>query len=152
MTQVTIWTSEAINALMDLIKDRYSATMIGEVLTTRFGKDFTRNAVVGKIHRLKIGKKEKPVIIHQWTRTNSMAHKASGFYRDDEELLAPPKTLNVYIGQLDSTSSLRMCRYPERDEAGVMTYCGLPTVEFPDKSKCSWCAFHHMFVTQPLRA
>ena len=150
MTQDIIWTSELINALKDLLEQRYSATMIGEELSKRFGKEITRNAVAGKINRLKIGKKKKPVVVHKWSRANPMSHKK--IIKADDQSLPPTKSLQVYIHQLDSVSVLGMCRYPSRDKFGVTTYCGLPTVEFPDGSKCSWCSMHHMIVTQPLRA
>lgn len=145
------WTNELIDAMMDLVEKRYSATMIGEKLSKRFEIEITRNAVAGKINRLKIGKREKPLVIHKWNRANSMSNtKIVAKIIDDG--LSPPKSLQVYIGQLDSTATLGMCRYPSRDESGVAVYCGLPTVKFTDESKCSWCSWHRMFVTKPLRA
>src|SRR6266705_4441274 len=139
MTQDIQWTSELISAMMNLVEQRYSSTMISEELSKRFGKEITRNAVAGKLNRLKIKKEEKPVVVHKKVRANPMPRK---------KMLLPSDSLHVSINQLDSTSALNMCRYPSRDNVGVTTYCGLPTVQFPDGSKCSWCSMHYMIVTQ----
>ena len=145
MTQDIKWTNELINTMMNLLEQRYSATMIAEELSKRSGKEITRNAVAGKINRLKIGKKEKPVVVHKWSRANPMA-SIKIIKNDDQPLL--PKSLHVYIDQLDSTADLNMCRYPGRDKNDIATYCGLPTIG----GKCPWCLMHYTIVIQPLRA
>src|SRR6266699_7276446 len=141
MGQVT-WTPEIVEMLKDMVEKGCSTAIISEELSSRFGVEISRNAVIGKIHRLKIENQKKPTIVREWKPNTMSQNKLS----PPKPKRSPPKPLKVYINQLDSVSALGMCRYPDRDDAGVAIYCGLPTMEI-GIGKCSWCSWHHAIVT-----
>ena len=160
----SIWTSESVDALKFGVTEGKSASVIGQELTEKFGKEFTRNGVVGKIFRLKMGKKKKPIIVQKYKRSDSMSR--SGYksktpvngsnYENVVKLFEAPEIdinqtppLMVRIGELDQADisvggRCTMCRYPNgnaRDPGGLF-YCGLPT-----GGKSSWCSYHRPLCT-----
>ncbi len=164
MTQ-TIWNDERTAYLTKLIiEGEKSAAVIGDELTEKFKINFPRNSVIGKIFRLKMGKRKKPVIFHsnkhKGTTVNSnrklqtpvngtrynISSKSSGF-RHLMNVEVPSKSIMICIDQLDCPDEsaggrCNMCRYPSRNENGVTVYCGLPT-----GGKSSWCDFHRQITT-----
>lgn len=48
----TIWTDDLTKALRDLVAEKHSASVIAKTLKDMYGARVTRNAVIGKAHRL----------------------------------------------------------------------------------------------------
>lgn len=48
----TIWTDDLTKALRGLVKENHSASVIAKILNDMYGAGVTRNAVIGKVHRL----------------------------------------------------------------------------------------------------
>lgn len=163
----SIWTDESIDALRVGFKEGKSAEIIGEELTAEFKKEFTRNAVVGKIFRLKMGKKKPPIFFKTNSRSRPVSQSNKSGYKSQTpvngtrhesdniiELFKSPvidieKTppLMVCIDELDQADisaggRCRMCRYPSGNpkDPGGLLYCGLPT-----GGKSSWCSYHRQF-------
>jgi len=162
----TIWTNEAIDFLRNDVAEGKSASIIGRELTEKFEKEFTRNAVVGKIFRLKMGKKSPPIIFkaRECAMNPRPKHKLQSVVNGSRyearhnivELFLPPEIdiektppLMVCIDELDFAGTsengrCNMCRYLDRDDNGVAIYCGLPT-----GGKSSWCSYHRQITTRP---
>lgn len=56
-----IWTQDLITALTRLWSDGHSATEIGRRLSAMGETDFTKNAVIGKVHRLGLPARPSPI-------------------------------------------------------------------------------------------
>ena len=96
------WTPDRISTLIALWNEGLSTSLIGE----RIG--VTKNAVVGKVHRLKLTKRGSPI-------------------------KQKPKTVDII-----SLKALRsgMCRWPEGDPGTqAFNFCGQPIV--PEKPYCA---------------
>jgi hypothetical protein len=61
--KVVLWSEETIEALLRLKSKKYSYSRIAEQLNELFPQKanvkFTKNSVIGKLHRMKTGKKAK---------------------------------------------------------------------------------------------
>lgn len=95
------WTSDMTDKLRELWATGKSATEIGESLSRHFGEPFSRNAVIGKVHRLKLQARPSPII-----------HKAKP---EAQEAAAKPQVW---------PSSDHDCRWPMREiERGQFEFC-----------------------------
>jgi hypothetical protein len=153
----SVWTLEVVSILEDFVAQRNSASVIADEFIARFKKKFTRSSVLGKIHRMKMGKKKAPTVVqkrshHKMVRSNIISHNVVELFQPPEIDIRKTPPLNLYIGQLDNGDTkpfgrCEMCRYPSQDASGLTIYCGLPT-----GGKSSWCSYHRKMLTVVARA
>lgn len=143
------WTDARLDALKTLWKGGLSAAEIAAQL----GGGLTSNAVLGKVHRLKLEKR-----VNNWHDKKSgrasapkrpVRQTSSGLVKSVPTLAHPepvvpvpelvePSGRGVSIHALDKL--FEMCRWvvsPDPTRKGRDRYCGEPTVK-----GCSWCAWH----------
>jgi GcrA cell cycle regulator len=136
MTPAGIWTPENIERLKSLDAQGYSTSLIAE----RFG--VTRNAVIGKMHRLGMSKpcaaRRKPTV----TRARPKPEKKPMFKLPQPVPVrpGPPGGLDLLDLKADH------CRYPIND-APPYRFCAA-SVAF---AGCPWCVSHHAIVYTPVR-
>lgn len=145
-----IWTEEQDNLLREL-KPKYSAAEIASVVNKRFDVDVSRNAIIGRLHRLGLRsparivktKIEKPKTSPRGTSDATLAKKIKASFRDPqinaekpESRSAPVVSKRKFITCLDAGE----CRWPDdqRDpNTGRHTFCGNKTAD-----GMSYCADH----------
>src|SRR5690348_13131992 len=158
------WTDEIVEQLKQHWTDGKSASQIASLL----GNGVTRNAVIGKVHRLGLASRAKtpstaasrprrlapPVHRAAGPRLSSAAHRVvrgatalaiapealSEAAEPEFESVVVPMSLKVTIVELKES----MCRWPLGDPASSeFRYCGSPTASRP------YCAYHASLAYQP---
>lgn len=150
---MTAWTDQHLA----LLKERFEAGDSATQIAVRLGDGFSRNAVIGKLHRLNL-KRGKVVAVQSVKKTPgpawegrarqkpSLARVRSTITTSDEVVeplvvpqpeLVEPTGGGVPLHALDGL--FRMCRWivrPDAERKGGDLYCGHRTV--PGTSWCSW--------------
>ena len=138
------WTEEKVNKLKDLWGKGQTASQIAEIIG-----GVSRNAVIGKAHRLNLSAKIKTrsSINHnnngKISDSNNSLKKGSRKYRFRSLLLdknfEPAKNLN--LEDLNENTCKYMEGHPDEKDS---SFCGRKTIE-----KFSYCPLHLMIVFQP---
>ena len=138
------WTDEKVNKLRDLWGKGQTASQIAEIIG-----GVSRNAVIGKAHRLNLSAKIKArsTISQNNTETISQKNKSikrgSRKYRFRSLLLdknfEPAK--NLQLEDLNDQTCKYMEGHPDEKDS---SFCGRKTIE-----KFSYCPLHLMVVFQP---
>ena len=138
------WTEEKVNKLKDLWGKGQTASQIAEIIG-----GVSRNAVIGKAHRLNLSAKIKTrsSINHNNTEklldSNNSLKKSSRKHRFRSLLLdknfEPAKNLN--LEDLNENTCKYMEGHPDEKDS---SFCGRKTIE-----KFSYCPLHLMIVFQP---
>ena len=137
------WTDEKVNKLKDLWGKGQTASQIAEIIG-----GVSRNAVIGKAHRLNLSAKIKTrsVVSNNinGTLTSNNNLKKSGRKHRFRSLLLdknfePAK--NLQLEQLTEQTCKYMEGHPDEKDS---SFCGRKTVE-----KFSYCPLHLMIVFQP---
>ena len=137
------WTDEKVNKLKDLWGRGQTASQIAAIIG-----GVTRNAVIGKAHRLNLSAKiKKRITISQSTvginSQNNNSKKSSRKNRFKSLLLdknfEPAK--NLQLEDLNEHTCKYMEGHPDENDS---SFCGRKTIE-----KFSYCALHLMIVFQP---
>ena len=157
------WTDERVGLLKQLWLDGKSASQISTIL----GGGVTRNAVIGKVHRLGLAGRPKvssvatapvrssrvrvpqqhlrPQIVQRQRSVGNTALDYSHNYEIDTEQdvdcnVVLPMSLKVTIVDLKEA----MCKWPLGDPATPeFRYCGASSIEAP------YCSFHARLAYQP---
>lgn len=147
------WTDEEVQTLRELLEQGFSASQIASVLGTK-----TRNAVIGKAHRLGIGRGKignggaRPKTI----RKPAMNRKQTNFNLSLGRKTAPrppvaARTSAVPITPIngDGITILELRRSQchavvgsSRPESGLPRYCGHPAWEHTPYCEGHYAAFH----------
>ena len=138
------WTEEKVNKLKDLWGKGQTASQIAEIIG-----GVSRNAVIGKAHRLNLSAKIKTrsSINHnnsgKISDSNNSLKKGSRKHRFRSLLLdknfEPAKNLN--LEDLNENTCKYMEGHPDEKDS---SFCGRKTIE-----KFSYCPLHLMIVFQP---
>jgi GcrA cell cycle regulator len=155
------WTDERVEQLKQHWTEGKSASQIASLL----GAGLTRNAVIGKVHRLGLaGRAKSPGMVSPRPRSAphrvaapriasaapritrgatalAIAHEALADVEPEAfESVVVPMSLRVTIVELKEA----MCRWPLGDPATAeFRYCGSPTASGP------YCAYHGSLAYQP---
>ena len=115
------WSDDRVEVLKKLWGEGKTAAEIAKEL----GEGVTRNAVIGKAHRLKLSSRVSPI------QQNAKKIKANS-----EPSMAPrrpAKKVPIYLGKQLKMEELRdrMCRWPNGDpqNSEEFSFCGCNTVE-----------------------
>jgi GcrA cell cycle regulator len=130
------WTDEAVDTLKRLWEKGLSAGQIA----INMGNGLTRNAILGKVHRLELGKRS-----HGGTATKAIKTKATNGREKAKPVKlakpmptpAPPPVRSFevedHVDLVDVTHLIGIldlkpnsCRWVEGDPRGVHGYCGRP--------------------------
>ena len=138
------WTEEKVNKLKDLWGKGQTASQIAEIIG-----GVSRNAVIGKAHRLNLSAKIKTRSsvnhnnIGKISDSNNSLKKGSRKHRFRSLLLdknfEPAKNLN--LEDLNENTCKYMEGHPDEKDS---SFCGRKTIE-----KFSYCPLHLMIVFQP---
>tara|TARA_Y100000816_G_scaffold17923_1_gene11738 strand:+ start:577 stop:1071 length:495 start_codon:yes stop_codon:yes gene_type:complete len=137
------WTDEKVNKLKDLWGKGQTASQIAEIIG-----GVSRNAVIGKAHRLNLSAKIKTrSAISQnstnYNASNNSLKKTSRKHRFRSLLLdknfEPSK--NLQLEDLNENTCKYMEGHPDEKDS---SFCGRKTIE-----KFSYCPLHLMIVFQP---
>lgn len=110
---------------VDLLKKLWGEGKTAAEIAKELGEGVTRNAVIGKAHRLKLSSRISP--IQQNTKkikSNNEAPPAA--------LRRPAKKVPIYLGKQIQMEDLRdkMCRWPNGDpQTDDFSFCGCKTLE-----------------------
>ncbi len=136
------WTEEKVNKLRELWGSGRTASQIAEILG-----GVSRNAVIGKAHRLNLSIKIKPkqsIQINKAKNKNENHIKLKGKRGKFKSLLLDTnfeEAKNLSLEDLTEDT----CKYMEGDpNQKGSSFCGRKTVE-----KFSYCPLHLMIVFQP---
>mgnify|MGYP001356255330 CR=1 FL=1 len=138
------WTDEKVNKLKDLWGKGQTASQIAEILG-----GVSRNAVIGKAHRLNLSAKIKTrsTISHNnngtITQNNNTLKKGSRKHRFRSLLLDKnfEAAKNLQLEDLNEDTCKYMEGHPDEKDS---SFCGRKTIE-----KFSYCPLHLMIVFQP---
>ena len=138
------WTEEKVNKLKDLWGKGQTASQIAEIIG-----GVSRNAVIGKAHRLNLSAKIKTRSsvnhnnIGKISDSNNSLKKGSRKHRFRSLLLdknfEPAK--NLHLEDLNENTCKYMEGHPDEKDS---SFCGRKTIE-----KFSYCPLHLMIVFQP---
>ena len=138
------WTDEKVDKLKDLWGKGQTASQIAEIIG-----GVSRNAVIGKAHRLNLSAKIKTRStitqnnVGTITQNNNVIKKGSRKHRFRSLLLdknfEPAK--NLQLEDLNEQTCKYMEGHPDEKDA---SFCGRKTIE-----KFSYCPLHLMIVFQP---
>tara|TARA_B100001250_G_scaffold248635_1_gene213763 strand:+ start:1750 stop:2247 length:498 start_codon:yes stop_codon:yes gene_type:complete len=138
------WTEERVNKLRELWGKGHSASQIAEIL----GGSLSRNAIIGKAHRLNLSAKIKTRSTinnsNSISRNNEKHSQRRGRKSKFRSLLLnrdfePAK--NLGLEELTENTCKYMDGHPDEKES---SFCGRKNVE-----KFSYCPLHLMIVFQP---
>ena len=138
------WTEEKVKKLKDLWGKGQTASQIADIIG-----GVSRNAVIGKAHRLNLSAKIKTrsTISHNSkgvvTHTSNNLKKGSRKYRFRSLLLDKnfEQAKNLQLEQLNENTCKYMEGHPDDKDS---SFCGRKTIE-----KFSYCPLHLMVVFQP---
>ncbi len=138
------WTEEKVNKLKDLWGKGQTASQIAEILG-----GVSRNAVIGKAHRLNLSAKIKTRSIISQNNTGSsnsninIAKKGSRKHKFKSLLLDKnfEPARNLQLEDLNEHTCKYMEGHPDEKDS---SFCGRKTIE-----KFSYCPLHLMIVFQP---
>lgn len=141
------WNAERIALLQKLVSERKSAAVIVEELRTQTGMKFTRNGVLGKIHRLKLHMEKKPDIRKKPERRKKATPARTAPFQPPIPIIGTPANVLPMHGITVPTESMGLtivelehgqCRWPTTPINAVKTlFCGHPVMEGR-----SWCVHH----------
>lgn len=132
----TIWTPERVKRLEALLEEKLSASQIGERLGV------SRNAVIGKAHRLNMKLRPRPEASAARRRQKPSAptvlRTSKTMWRDGLPVI-PVDPLLKPDGQMYNTLSItdRSCKWIVEGHGKNARYCGHEAVP-----KRSWCEYH----------
>ncbi len=136
------WTEEKVNKLKELWGKGQTASQIAEIIG-----GLSRNAVIGKAHRLNLSAKIKTrsSIAHNHTETHSNNNIVKKSRRQRFRSLLLDKNFepakNLQLEDLNEQTCKYMEGHPDEKDS---SFCGRKTVE-----KFSYCPLHLMIVFQP---
>lgn len=112
---------------VDLLKKLWGEGKTAAEIAKELGDGVTRNAVIGKAHRLKLSSRISPI------QQNTKKIKSISNNDGAPALLRRPlKKVPVYLGMQIQMDDLRekMCRWPNGDpQTDDFSFCGCKTVE-----------------------
>ena len=137
------WTEEKVNKLKDLWGKGQTASQIAEIIG-----GVSRNAVIGKAHRLNLSAKIKtrstiPNNRTESTKVNTSFKKGARRQRFRSLLLDKnfEPARNLQLEELNENTCKYMEGHPNEKDS---SFCGRKTIE-----KFSYCPLHLMIVFQP---
>src|SRR5216684_255291 len=148
------WNDETDAELRRLYADKLSGAQIAQEISRKFGMTITRNAVIGRTHRLgmvepKPAKRREPKAPHECPQRRT--HKSFKFKSPSiaPEPLPPPKTPDVGIPISQRKTLLQLteetCRWPIGDPGSAdFFFCGGQTL-----TSLPYCAYHSRVAYQP---
>lgn len=149
------WTDEMVKVLTECAEKNMSSSQIGNKLFEKFKIKFTRNAIIGKAHRLKIkvGKppKVKPVVVKKENAKIILKKEENKTIIDIEKPATTkidgflnPRAIGVSL--LDLVEG--QCKYPVGDiRTNDLFFCGAPADSLKSRTYCSYC---YPILYQPL--
>ena len=129
------WTAERLE-LLHRHAGEMSSDALSKFINEQTGASFTRNAIIGKRHRLKLP--GCPVSIS--TRPRRLPSKRLRPAVRLPVSVAPVESLNIPFMDLEA----QHCRYITSPDGAPALFCGQPVLS----DKCSWCAWHHSVVSE----
>ena len=138
-----VWTEDRVNKLKDLWGKGQTASQIAEIIG-----GVSRNAVIGKAHRLNLSAKvktrssvtqnsESAVVTGNKIKKSSRKHRFKSLLLDKN--FEPAR--NLELEDLNESTCKYMEGHPDEKDS---SFCGRKTVE-----KFSYCPLHLMIVFQP---
>ena len=138
------WTDEKVSKLKDLWGKGQTASQIAEIIG-----GVSRNAVIGKAHRLNLSAKIKTRSINSKNNANSIISNSNSIKRNSrkerfrslllDKNFEPAK--NLQLEDLNESTCKYMEGHPDEKNS---SFCGRKTID-----KFSYCPLHLMIVFQP---
>ena len=140
-----MWTEERVALLSELNPLGTSSWMAAEI-NARTGSSFSRNAVIGKLHRIGLVKAIVPGVVRPKRTRGTSRHLNNVLNRQFVAVEQKPKRpdhLGLSLVQLKKDFS--QCRYIDGDnETTPYTFCAQPVTE-----DSSYCGYHHHLCCKP---
>lgn len=141
MTKASTWTEDRINLLKQFWGQK-SAAEIAKIL----GCGLSRNAVIGKAHRLNLSAGKKPANTSISTMRDRSRNTEARLPRaprvSKPAMQLPPEPVGPGISLLELTE--KTCRYPHGDpKAADFTFCGAPSLP-----GLPYCPYHSALAYQ----
>lgn len=135
---MSIWTPELVEDLERMRVEGHSASAAAAALSRRYKIDVTRNAVMGKWHRMGLsaptperrGQKPRQNPFRFGAPKSNTAIEPEPFKEIERPAIAPPHEQKQFM---DLDDGRKLCRYPHGLKA--YSYCARPTV--PGTSYCA---------------
>lgn len=141
--QSSVWTEQAIEALIKFNNNGYSSAAIAKEINNLLGTNFTRNSIIGKKNRM--GLCATTTVVTERKRKP----KKPKLPRYTPSKIVPPQppvlrivetpTAPLLLKQSELDNSFEQCRWPVHSpaEPSNTLFCGLPTMK-----GISWCRHH----------
>lgn len=146
----TMWTDERVELLKVFYAAGQSASQIAFELADRTRARFSRNAVIGKIHRLGLERRgpmapRPPRPKAKQTARKNVLRWGNGKLLETPDIHVEMPVVVEPLNLMLANVGPRQCRWISNDDASAALYCGHETAE-----GCAWCPAHRAIVYRPM--
>lgn len=143
-----LWDDAAKARLTELWDENLSGRLIAEAMSCEFGRNYTKNAVVGMAHRMSLPKRPNPILRDvtpkRKRRDTSLVRQALKTHASEGRPALRIDTLSMAGGGRSAPQSgFKTCQWIEGNPKD-RNFCGKPTV-----GGSSWCEEHYARVFIP---
>lgn len=151
------WTKEQSDDALSLWRDGHSGGQIARMLSVKYGRDWTRSAVIGRIHRMNAAedRDQKRLSRKQKITRSKGRPKKTPLFTGTKKRIEPPKVYkptnrehSAYVASLVGTKHVvhddparelgpHDCRMPSGTFETDKSFCGKPAM--PGSSYCQPC-------------
>lgn len=154
MTFISDWTDPRVSRMLELHGEKKSSAVIAKIINDETGSTFSRNSVIGKLHRSGLRGHKPAAIAKRRSRQPRGFHIRPNWHNGPSlkaEPIPPPITFTdehkCTLFELNNNS----CRFPLWDgdmPFASQFYCGCPEADIEDRKP--YCHFHSAVAYRPV--
>lgn len=137
--RVTPWTEDMEEFVKEIWLDGMTASECAEAITLKFHRHLTRNAVIGKVHRMGLDRRGNTVSKHKnnrsYSKRNRRPNLGFGFHANYRKSVRTPSDAVVAVRKYGATGAFKDIEPSEYDRQ--QQGCAINELE-PHDYRCRW--------------